>query len=339
MRIFLGLSAVSLVAAGCLLVNPLDKLEGSPLEEQAGAGGSGGTGTGSGGTADDAGGTNGNPTDADAQAGPPVPVLFRDRKNGGIPRGIALSDKGVYWAEVSPLGILYAPKDATDAAPAVVHVDTNTDLLNDVFDVAVDGSSLYWTEYTQDVVHRKPLAGGNMDTAYFNGAVHAAYLTLTGAAHVFLTDYNTTISAIVEGPPSLSVANNQRPPAAGIAFCGGSVFWAWGQPSVIAWKDPNSTLPADYYTLTSEADGGTDSGSITGLACDNANFYWIQDNRSIRCVDRVQRAPEELLYIADKPFAEGTNVGDIAVDDAWIYFTKPLERAIYKLAKPLPRDR
>jgi hypothetical protein len=337
MRIFLGLGAVSLVAAGCLLVNPVDRLEGSLLEEQAGAGGSGGTGTGSGGTADDAGGTNGNPADAaDAQAGPPVPILFRDRKNGGIPRGITLSDKGVYWAEVSPLGILYAPKDATDAAPAVVHVDTNTDLLNDVFDVAVDGSSLYWTEYTQDVVHRKPLAGGTMDTAYFNGAGHAAYLTLTGPAHVFLTDYNTAISAIVEGPPSLSVANNQMPPAAGIAFCGGSVFWAWGQPSVIATKDQSSTLPTTWYAPSSAGDGGADSESITGLGCDNANFYWIQDNRSIRSVDRVQRAPEEVLFVADQPFAEGTNVGDIAVDDVWIYFTKPLERAIYKLAKPPP---
>jgi hypothetical protein len=332
MRIFLGLGAVSLVAVGCLLANPVSRLEGSPLEGQSGASGGGSTSAGSGGA---------GPSDAEAAEADvgtvstrPLPMLFRV-SNGGIPRGIALSDTGVYWAEVKPVGILYAPKNApSDAAPAVIHVDTNNDHLDDVFDVAVDQTSLYWTEYRLGVVHKKPLAGTILDTSYFNGAGHGAYLTLTGDSHVYLTDFNMVIAAIVQGPPSLSVANNQKPPASGIAFCGDSIFWAWGNPSIIATADSTSMLPTDYYTPS-------DPGAITGLACDTDNFYWIQDNRSIRWTDRVQREREEPLYTSDSDFATDTdvNVADLAVDDEWIYFTKPLDRAIYRLAKPPKRDR
>jgi len=333
MRIFLGLGAASLLAAGCLLVTSLDGLEGPPL---SGGGGGAGTNGGGGGSTMDAAPSDGPLIKSDAEsadAPPPAPILFQDRGSAGIPRGIALSDQGVYWAEVSPLGILYAPKDASkDAATAVVHVDSNTDDLNDVFDVALDASYLYWTEYTQGVVHRKPLAGGNMATAYFNGAGHAAYLTMTGNDHVFLTDYNMTIAAIVQGPPSLSVSNNQKPPAAGITFCS-SVFWAWGQPSAIATTDPTGTQPSDRYYVPQQA------GTITGLACDGKNLYWIENNRSIRWTDRVLRELEAPLYTANQDFAMGNNVGDIAVDDNWIYFTEPLNRAIYKLAKPPARNR
>jgi hypothetical protein len=331
MRIFLGLGAVSLLAVGCLLVNPVGRLEGSPLQVE-GAGG-GGTGGSAGGPVDDAGLDDVDAGEADAQ-GPthPSPILFRDRMNGGIPRGIALSDNGVYWAEVSPLGILYAPKVPSDAGPMVVHLDTNSDFLNDVFDVAVDETNLYWTEYMQNEVYFRPLVGGT--PSKFNGAGHAAYLTLFGSGHVYLTDYNSTISAIVEGPPSLSVANNQMPPAAGIASCSGAVFWAWGQPSVIATRDSTSTLPKVWYMPSEPA-------AITGLACDLRNFYWIENNRSIRWTDRVLREPEEPLYTSDTDFGNEADaiVGDIAVDNDWIYFTKPLDRAIYKLAKPLQRDR
>jgi hypothetical protein len=324
MRIFLGLGAASLLAAGCLLVTPLDGLEGPPLEGTGGAGGNVGTG-GSAGVAGAAGSGGGAAEDAAS----PSPILFQDRRMGGTPRGIALSQQGVYWTETVPaVGIMYAPKDGL-APPA--HVDVKTDNLSEPFDVAVDDTNLYWTEYRQGTVQFKPLSGVTSGNTYFNGAGHAAYLTMSANGHIYLTDANSTIAAIVEGPPSLSVANSQKPPATGIAFCG-AAYWAWGQPSTIATPNMNSNVPTELYRPPVDV-------TITGLACDGTNFYWIENGRSIRWIDMVKLVPQPPLFTDTDvdAFEAGDNIGDIAVDLDWIYFTEPRNRFIYKLAKPTGR--
>ena len=327
MRIFLGLVAASLYAAGCLLATSLDGLEGPPQSGASGASGAGGTDIA------DAEARDG-PSDGDGSS-PDVfaagPVLFRDRKNGGSPRGITLSRDGVYWAEAAPnVGILYAPKVG---ATTPVHLEAQSDLVRDVFDVGVDDVSLYWTEYSANVVRSRPLLGGNSAANYFTGAGHAAYLAMADNGHLLLTDYNTTIAAVVYGPTSIAVANDQKPPASGIAYCSSVVYWAYGQPSYIATSDPMGNARNNrYYTPP-------DAVTITGLACDDTNLYWIANNRSIQWIDLVEKLANPPLYTADVAFESGDNVGDIAVDADWIYFTEPQTRAISKLAKPPARDR
>jgi hypothetical protein len=339
-RILLGLGA-SFLVAGCLLVTSFEGLQGG--QETL-------TSTDAG--ASDASETTDSAVDGAAEAmpeeaAPPTPILFRDRTNAGagVPRGIALSRDGVYWAETKPVGILFAPK-VGNAVP--VHVDSNSDALDDVFDVAVDDKYLYWSEYMHGTVQYKPLGTPGMASKYFNGAGHAAYLGLVPdpadasiQGQLYLTDYNTTIAAIVQGPASLSVDNSQKPPAAGITSCSG-VYWAWGSPSSIASIDTSpGSQPDDHFYDPPNAvdDAGLDAGigpTITGLACDGPYLYWIENKRSIQRLNVLTRTAEPPLYTADADFEMGNYVGDIAVDDTWIYFTEPLNRRIYKLAKPLP---
>src|SRR4051812_8739666 len=200
MRVFLGLGALSLVAGGCLLVTSLDGLEGPPL---GGAGG-GAAGANVDASMSDVAFQNDAPIDgaSDATDGAPGgPIVFRDRQKAGTLRGLTVDKDGVYWAETSPAtGILYAPK--VGSTPPV-HLEVQTDLLGDVFDIGVDGVSLYWTDYKAGVVRYRPLTGGNVAQTYFNGAGHAAYLAMADNSHVLLTDNNMNIAAVVYGPPSL----------------------------------------------------------------------------------------------------------------------------------------
>src|SRR5258706_9690707 len=152
MRIFLGLGALSLVAGGCLLVTSLDGLEGPPLAATGG-------GAGSGGAAVDAGSPlDGSSMDSVDQDGAPQgAVIFIDRrptKDGALkpcPKGIALTSNEVYWVEAQPgpVGILHAPKDGSGLP---LHVDRPSDGLLDPFDVGLDNTFLYWSEFAGNVV-------------------------------------------------------------------------------------------------------------------------------------------------------------------------------------------
>jgi hypothetical protein len=330
MRVFLGLGALSLVAGGCLLVTSLDGLEGPPL---GGAGG-GAAGASVDASMSDGAQQNDAPIDGESDAADGArggPVVFRDRTKGGTLRGLTVDKDGVYWAETSPAtGILYAPKVGSSTP---VHLEVATDLLGDVFDIGVDGVSLYWTDYKAATVRRRPLTGGNVADDYFTGANHAAYLAMADNGHVLLTDNNLNIAVVVYGPPSLAVANTQGPPATGIAYASSVVYWAYGNPSAIATSDVTGmSLNNNFYVPT----GGV---TITGIACDESNLYWIENGESIQWIDLVQKVPNAPLYTAAKKFEDANNVGDIAVDADWIYFTAPLDRVIYRLAKPPTRDR
>jgi hypothetical protein len=337
MRIFLGLGAVSLVAVGCLLVNPLGRLEG-PLEEAGGAdgaGGAGGTTSGSGGQVQD-----GSIAEAssEADAPPSGPVVFVDRrpKNDAAPKpcpkGIALTATEVFWVEAQPgpVGILHAPKDGSMAP---LHADRPSDDLLDPFDLGLDDTYLYWSDFTGNVVRRRPLADTNLASDYFPGSRHTAYLAVGPNGSIFVTDYHAAFGSVVLGPgnPSSIAVSVDAAPVAGIALCMNMLFWAWGQPSNIASKSPADNTTTEPQRMFLPAPGG----AITGIACRGDELYWIQDNRMIQWINIQTKATNDPLYTSDTDMG----VGDIAVDDDSLYFTQPDNHLISKLRLPPLRDR
>jgi hypothetical protein len=334
MRIFLGLGASSLLAAGCLLVTSLDGLEGPPLPVTQEAGGAAGTGVDAGSPPDSA------YVDAvEESVAPRGPVIFVDRRptiDGApkpYPKGITLTANDVYWVEgqPGPIAILHAPKDGS-LSPA--RADLLSDGLKDPFDVGLDDVFLYWSDFTGNVVRRRPLDGVNLASDYFAGARSAAYLAVGPNGTIYVTDYHPAFGTVVLGPgnPTSLAVSVDTAPVAGIALCMNTIYWSWGQPSYIAAKSPPDNTTVEPQRMFVRA---SSSGAITGLACSGSDLYWIEDSLSIHWINTQTRTANDPLYTSDTDMG----VGDIAVDDAFIYFTQPSLHMISKLAKPGVRDR
>ena len=270
MRVFLGLGALSLVAGGCLLVTSLDGLEGPPLgrprgnddERRAAPRASLDASTSDVALQNDALIDNDGST---ADGAPGGPIVFRDRQKGGTLRGLTVDKDGVYWAgaqsgnrhALRAQGWLEPARAPRSARPTCSGMCSTSESMACLFTGPTTRPAWCATD-------RSP--GATWPQTYFNGAGHAAYLAMADNSHVLLTDNNLNIAAVVYGPPSLAVANNQGPPATGIAYAKSVVYWAYGHPSAIATSDITGTMRNDNFYVPPMGSRSPESPATTPIS-------------------------------------------------------------------------
>jgi hypothetical protein len=258
----------------------------------------------------------------DCNQGSCQPVNIRTAENG--PLGIFVDGGGrtagfVYWVNQKRPALRRANKDGKFD----ISLNDETDFLQKPFDIGVEGPFLYWSD--QHVVHQKPLAGGSATAPPIStGGGDAGFIAVDGS--------RVYVSAVQrQGMPSGVIqdqTNNLHSGAFlvdGLAVSGTVLFWieTVGDMQEIDSGIPNGEpLAAMFQTATTKA---------SGLAVDGDAFYWVEDGRRVRRAGR-HGGSTATLFEASQPFG----AGDIAVDDAFIYWTEPATGLVRRLAKPAP---
>lgn len=307
-------------AIACTLIDSRDGIVGPPLRD-------GGPIAESGSEASlpdaDAGLPTADAGDAGDAGNAPV-SLYSGRSS---PAGIAVFGSGLYWVELAPGGGnnagLLAGMTAGGGTPT--HLEDDNAPPGDAFDLAFDGTYVYWGDRSNGLVwRRQPGTAGNQQC--FSGAASAAYLAL-GNGGVWVTDFrqdDSGVGTVVFGPcpGSALVEFSGPPPATGIGVAMGSLAWAWGTPS---------ELETAAFGGTATMLNGTPAptGPITGVAADGDAVYFIESNQLLRRFDLTSHEITT-LYDAGQDFGES----DVAVDDSAIYWTEQKNGLVRKLSKP-----
>jgi len=255
----------------------------------------------------------------------------------GTIRGIAISDSDLYWVEFGMgRGIVHMPKLGA-SQPVLLHrLDVGT---TTAFDVAVDRTFVYWGDENQ--IWQIPVSG-NVSTSPFSyfstGSQIPRYIAVERAvpgvdanafdpsqADVYVT---TAGASIIYGTLGTSfIRYIEQPGIAGVAIYsprgdagGHDLLWGYGK---------------GIKEGPLQGGGGIDittSGlPVEGVATDGRFIYWIENGQEIKSFEpTTSAAPRRLCFDALQDL--GTD-GDIAVDDAWVYFTWPKKNQILKCPK------
>jgi hypothetical protein len=255
-------------------------------------------------------------------SGTPV-VLY-----GGLfnPLGITLFGGDVCWVGGNtPKGLYCGPAAGADAG-SIRRIDTTGDMsfLVDAIDLALDGTYLYWSDGAQNQVVRRPLDGGAA-AQYFTGPGHVSFIALDGT-DVWATDYFASAKpsdgTVIVGPamgPTSTVIYQFQPGASGVAVQGGTVYWGLARGDALAYGPLAGNTTATLVPV---------NGAVGGVAVDAQNTVFFLGGQSVYRVRNLS-GQAETIYSATAPFG----LGDIAVDDSWIYWTEPDLGQIVRLHK------
>ncbi len=244
---------------------------------------------------------------------PPGPkTLFSGIDN---PLGIAVTQQSVCWvASIQPAQLFCGPKQGANAgAPQRLDTQADQSFLSGAFDLALDGTYVYWSNGPNNQVVWKPLAGGAA-SQYFTGDQRVSFIALS-ASGVLASDFvSSTDSApgnIVIGPAADGVTSTLIyplvPTAAGVAAFGDVVYW--GEATALAFGPI-----AGNVTPTRIAS----PGGVGGVAVDaQGNAYFQVGNQTIYELAFGSTTPT-LLYDAGAAFGDS----DIAVDDVSVYWSE-----------------
>jgi hypothetical protein len=267
---------------------------------------------GVGGSSGASGGSSGN--GGGAGSGGPIDIA----KGQSSPLGLTVDATDVYWVATGLPGIFRA--STSGGSPA--RVDTVDDALDDPFDVAIDGTELFWSEYQPNVIRHRALTGGTASDLA-TGAGFVAFLAVS-AGQIFATDYQTalpTIGSIIVADEASSGANvlyDTEPYASGIAAVGTTLSWGRAAGEIILGKAAGGT---EMTALTMQ-------GTVGGVAMDAAEIYFLQDNQRIIRVDRTT-LDTSTFYEAASAFGGG----DVALDATYVYWTEQANGVVRKLAR------
>ena len=274
----------------------------------SGKGGTGGAGAaGKGGAGGSSGaGTGGAGTGGAGSGGAPTGVI--DLATGQkTPLGIGLDSLHVYWVNVAPPSIWRVLKTGGAPEPLVGAID-----LGDPRDVMVDGTTLYWSDWTGNVIRKRDLSGGTpQDFCTGAGRVNAIAMN-SGIAYA--TDDRTDMlgqGTVIVVPPGMGaqVLFSLEPLSTGLGVAGNDL--AWGRNGSIAL---GTTSGGPSVTLV----GQPDTVKVSGVALDDQNVYWIEDEQRIKLANRITGKP---MIFYDP--AGGLGRGDVAVDAQYVYWTEP----------------
>jgi hypothetical protein len=332
MRIIRWFFAWMLLAAGCRWVVSLDQLSGGEPATGGGGGGGGsiaGTGGIAGSMVSDGGGgssisrdssDDGRLDDIAVEVPPAGPILVQPTH--GVLRGIAVFGADIYWIEAGTGGgVFRAPKDG-GAGSSVLLRRTET-----ATDVAADQDSLYWAD--GNLVEQMPITGGPTTPTtdwLVTGSPVARYLTVDDQAFVYVT---TGEGCIISGKRTSAIPYPAQPGPSGIAFANVAIADASERDLFWGYRAGLRGGPTQGITGFEILTGGT--APVQGVATDGIFIYFINDNREIKRAP-VARAgqPESRCY--DQPQDLGVDP-DVAVDDRWIYFSRPKDNQILKCLK------
>jgi hypothetical protein len=250
-------------------------------------------------------------------------------------RGIAVGGENLYWVEGTPGGDwgVYRTSTLEDAGAA-----TEVGHGGDVFDVAVNADYAYWSD--SGIVERAPLGDSSAAAPYLSAGSSARYLAVDAAGRVFVT----ADSAITAGPCATATTCTSADPVAGtsafvlfpsvsgvggIALGAGFLFWGQDAPAAVT-RANTATLDA-----ASNIDHQTPAPApVSAVATDGTKVYWLAGDREILATP-VSGEPDPPSIVYD---GAGADAGfgpdaDIAVDDEWVYFTRPSAGLILKYRK------
>jgi sugar lactone lactonase YvrE len=275
------------------------------------------------------------------------PVVLASGQGG--PRGVAVDDKSVYWANQYDGTVVWAPKDGG----AVFKLAGGQ---SSPYDVATDGVKVYWVTLEGGTVMSVPINGSPLTTLasgqikpagieVYAGVVfwmnsNAVFFLQEGSTPQKFADAQNGVSALkvhdtgvywtadgggtlkrvpIAGTALLTLASG-LPPLAGIAVFGMTAYGTLGSVGEVR------SFPID---------GGGDIVNIVakgqvgpnGIAADASGVYWTNSEGGT-----VMRAPlaggaaETLAFAQARP-------ADIATDDQAIYWSNFEGGTVMKLAK------
>jgi hypothetical protein len=267
---------------------------------KAGAGGTATAGMGG------AGGAGGAGTGGAGSGGAPTGVI--DLATGQkTPLGIGLDSLHVYWVNVAPPSIWRVLKTGGAPEALVGAVD-----LGDPRDVMVDGTTLYWSDWSGNVIRKRDLSGGTPQD-FCTGAGRVNMIAMNSGI-AYATDGRTDMlgqGTVIIVPPGMGsqVLFSLEPLSTGLGVAGNDL--AWGRNGSIAL---GTTSGGPSVTLV----GQPDTVKVSGVALDDQNVYWVEDEKRIKVANRVTGKPT-IFY--DPTGALGR--GDVAVDAQYVYWTEP----------------
>jgi hypothetical protein len=326
----------ALLAIGCRYVVSFDDFAGG--SQSLGDGGRGTSSGGSGGSAGSAGvGTGGNdgdgsagaPIDAPPDHPPPKPVTIYTPPPGATIRGITVDAKYIYWAEWEPGRGIFRMLKA--GGPVVLmHLASLH-----AYDVAVDGTYLYWSDDDYHV-WAMPIDGNPMSTQMMwfpHNSMFPRYITVDDNHVVYVTistntDGGNNLGDVESGSPARNDDQfSMQAGITGIAFPGvpdaGPRHVIWGHSTGIRDGQLDGTGKFNNLYMAGVQD------PVAGVASDGTDLFWISNNQIIKKVGiATAQEPKDTGCIS--PPQDLGLYADIAVDDKWIYFTWPKKNEIGK---------
>jgi hypothetical protein len=272
-------------------------------------------------------GTSGSPQadgsvlDALHDPTPSGPILVYTAPAEAEVRGITVMGPDIYWAEGGTgRGVFRMPKQSPASEPIQLWRTTNS------YDVAVDARFLCWSDGTDYGVWRMPLGGGAMTSptrVFSHNSRFPRYLTIDDQGALYVTSEMGGILAGADGLSSLLYT--EQPNITGIAFYrdAGVRALLWGYDAGIRSGAASGAVALDVY-----------AGALTpvqGVATDGSLVYWIRNDEAIFTAGITIPSVQDTRCLA--PWQDLGPNADIAVDEAWIYFTWPNRNQIYKCPK------
>ncbi|AUX26362.1 hypothetical protein SOCEGT47_069230 [Sorangium cellulosum] len=230
-----------------------------------------------------------------------------------VPRGLAIDDVNVYWANSGDGTVMRAPKAGGDAVPFASEQSPQ--------DIAVDGTYVYWTNFNGQVM-KAPVDGSGAPIELFAGPQTPDGIGLDGA-HVYWVNRTDgeVRRAPIDGPGTASALLHDGPAnATDIAVDATHVYWTnfeTGEVLKLS-KDGSDSAPTVIA-------GG--ESSPFGVAVDSAFVYWANNGSG-----EVRRAPLEGGAAATIATGQ-SGPRRIALDEAAIYWTNHNRGELMMLAK------
>lgn len=262
---------------------------------------------------------------ADGNPGGAV-VLYSDVV---APRGIALYATEVCWVGgQAPRGLFCAPKTGGDAGASRIDTPADGVFLTDAYDLALDDSYVYWSDGSGNRVIRKPRQDGGPAAEYFSGDIRVSFLALDGE-QVWATDFldspeagagNVVVGPTDGGTTSTEVYPNPDGPT-GVAVAAGIVYWGRARRSTLAFGPvAGNVIPTE---VTSPG------GMVAGVAVDAAQtVYFLAGGQQVFRLPSTSNTAQS-MYVESTVFG----VGDVAVDDSFVYWTEPDLGKIMRMPK------
>lgn len=249
-------------------------------------------------------------------AGQCAAVLTQGR---GRPLGIAVAGDFVYWVETDTASLWRADRQTGEAS----RIDQPADAVEDPFDIAVDGPTLYWTERRPARIGSRPLAGGPRVDLAATGATALAFLAVakgTAFASDFVASKPTTGHVYTATKVSGGLWVDQPSVVAGVGVQFDLVTWTQA-PTGALLQSPTASASAVYV--------GYPVGATSGLGFDGRHAFVVEDERKLVRVDTTDGARVEVF-----DFAANIGDGDVAVDAQYVYVTEPARGIIERVKRP-----
>jgi hypothetical protein len=256
------------------------------------------------------------------------PIVIRKAK--ATLRGIDVTAEHVYWVEGDMMSWgVYRVSKQNDAGPPE-QVGNGDD---DIFDVAVEGDSVYWSNGS--TIKRAPLGDASAPVIYLElGAAEARYIAVNSLGRVYVT----TSDAVYIGPcPSFTRCNGTDPVfgndiirqfagipgVSGIAL--GTDLLFWGHEMAPGDLGPGVTRVSTNLDspVKTEMDRRKVPEHVSAVASDGVEVFWMAGDHAILATP-VTGAPDDPRVVYDDPDHDAGfgPEADIAVDDDSVYFTR-----------------